>query len=345
MSAEVQTLDLSRIGCSDVATLLGMSRYDEPVDLWRRLVHGEDVERSAYVREAGDWGKRLEHAIAEGGRDKLGLTGPLFRPPSIRSSSRAWQRYSLDYVFGVVDVPAPRGALHQTQSPRIFELKLRNRGSLDAQDWGRDGTSDVAEDVLLQVTAQLEAVRADRDTWTGTDVPDIDSVDVFALVDGQHLRHYPVPYDAELGEIIRERCERFWADHVLTQSPPPLEWREGTSRELRRRYPHLGGELAVVPPEANKLALEALELRERRKTIEAAESVIQRRLEAIASGHAKMRGNGWSWAQWEQRGGLRWGALLERLGLSAEEFEQLKMDFAAPPRRESRVTAAKGKTR
>lgn len=348
MSAQQhQVLDLRRIGCSDLPAILGRDPYREPVDLWTRIVHGVDVAPSAWLEEAGDWGKRLEQAIARGWLERRGDGDlSLYRPPSINPAARAWQRYSLDYVTGVIDLRGTSptmdsGLIQEAGTVDILEVKVRSSMSLAAAGWGADGTSDVDERVLIQVQGQMEAVRADRDSWLGTDVPDVEHVDVLVLVDGQALRHYPVPYDAEIAAAVREEAERFWRDHVVTETPPPLLYGEGTLRELRRRHPRLGDEIRA-PDGADAIARDLAAAREQRKALEETESRLHARLAELAGGAQRMRADDWTWSQSDQEGSLRWGALLdalrERAGLSAAEFEAIKDQHRGAPKRVPRLT-------
>lgn len=346
-----QVLDLRRIGCSDLATVLGRNRYAEPVDLWARIVHGIDIERSAVLEEMGDMGKALEEVVArEGLRRKLDSNAPLYRPPSITPRARPWQRYSIDWLAGIIEHPFDEGVIVQLhgQGPRIVETKVRSYWQIHGTEagWGKDGSADVAEDVLIQVQGQLEAVRADRDSWLGTDVPDVDVVDVLVLVDGQRLRHYPVPYDAELAGMVREECERFWVDHVLTQTPPPLLFGEGTLRELRRRHPRLDGELRADKA-VEAIARELIDLTDARKQLGERIDVLDAQLAAAAAGARRIAGEGWSWSQWDQDGRVRFTAVIDELaklaGVTEAQLDEIKNRHRGPADRQSRLTTKKTK--
>lgn len=333
-----QIIDGRRLGCSDLPVPPGIDPFREPVDLWARMVHGLEPVYSAWVEEAGDMGKRLEEAVAVAGCErKLGLELPVYRPPSILLGD--WKRYSLDFVAGLVDMG---DRLHQvTANPRIVECKVRTTYGLAAGGWGKDGTSDVGERELLQVQGQMHAIRQDRDSWLGTNVPELDQVDVFVLVDGQHIHHHPVRYDPELASLTWEAAERFVRDFVKTGTPPPLLYQEGTSRELRRRHPRLGGKV-VAGPEAEAIARELTAARERRKALEKDEKELKRKLCEIAGDANQLRGEGWTFAQWDEDGPLRWSKLLEDLAarakLDAQAFDALKNQYRGPPVRDSLLT-------
>lgn len=343
-----QVLDLKRIGCSDLAAILGRDRWREPCDVWARIVHGIEPERSAVLEEMGAWGLRLEEPVARAGLDKLKHCGPLYRPPSIKPSARPWQRYSIDFIAGLIDATTGIAArLQVAGSLRVLECKVRSSHALDAAGWGADGTADVAEDVLVQVQGQLEAVKADRDSWLGTDVPDLEVADVLVLVDGQRLRHYPVPYDAELAGMVREEAERFWRDYVLTATPPPLEYGEGTARELRRRYPHLSGE-TVATPEMEEIARAVGRIDLQLADLDIERDQHMRKLAEMAGSATRIRAEGWSWSQWDQAPNPKWSALVEELAtlakLDGPALEALTAKHRGPATRRSRLTTKKGPT-
>lgn len=335
---EHQALNLRLIGSSDAPVVVRRDPYRERIDLWARCYNGVNIVESPWLEEAGDMGKRLEHEIARAGLErKMRLALPLFRPESITPAHRTWQRYSLDFVAGLVDYD---GEILQVAEPRLIECKIRNRFTI--AEWGRDGTSEIGIRELVQVQFQMEAIRADRDAWVGTDVPDIEHVDVIALVDGQHLQHHPVPYDADLAGLIREECEKFWRDHVLTGVPPELEYGEGTARELRRRHPMLSAGDRIAPAHAQTIAAELNKIRAQRKAIEEEEAKLHLKLAEIAGAAKRLHGEDWTWSQSDQDGSLRWGELLrslqQRCGLTESAFEDLKNNFRGAPKRVPRLT-------
>lgn len=43
----MSSLDLSKIGMSDLAVCAGISRWRRPIDLWQRIVQGAKTEETA----------------------------------------------------------------------------------------------------------------------------------------------------------------------------------------------------------------------------------------------------------------------------------------------------------
>lgn len=217
-----EALDLSLIGCSDYPVLAGIASYRSKHDLWMRCAHGMEVGDSPELSHMGDWGKLTEHATAVmlmrelyGEEPEPMFESTLVKPPShTKPDGRPWQRYSLDFVT------SPSGDI----PTMAIECKSRNYWSFKNAGWGeQDGSDDVAIEVLAQVQGQLEAVRYDRDRWTGTSVPDLEQIHVAVMVDGQKLRWFLVQRNQEVGARLVEAAEQFWRDHIEPQVPPPVD--------------------------------------------------------------------------------------------------------------------------
>ena len=370
MTAEAVALDLSRIGCSDLPILAGVDPYAEPIDLFNRIVRGYEPERSREQNEMGELGKLYEMPTVRfyAEHRRTPSTTAVSKPPSITPQARPWQRYSLDAVLGM-----PTSVKHEGATPQeIVECKLRNTYSAQSQGWGEDGDPDgVPIKVRVQVQGQLEAVRADRDAWVGTDVPDLDEATVLCSVNGQSLRIFTVPRNEDLGAALVEAAERFWRDHVLTQTPPPLEWGEGTHREMLRAYPEPTYEKAE-PRQAtwgeHALAGQLKDINAELKHLKSEKRQIELQLMAAVGEHYAINGDGWR-ATWftKQPSGthnqivkelakraringaqrdrlVEWhrAALISTLktlaGVNSADLEQIEDSFRGKPTRELRVT-------
>jgi putative phage-type endonuclease len=181
------------VGGSDIAPILGLSPYRTPLQVYARIVAGEQQQDSAPLRR----GRFLETAVlnlyaAETGAELL--AGPRLRHPRME-----YTRASLD-------------SLAQRDGRRVVEAKTA--GLSEVRHWGEAGTDNVPVHYVPQTT------------WYGgvglaRGVVDTGDVDVAALVAGD-LRVYRLPWDAELFAMIETAVERFWKDHVEPRRPPPV---------------------------------------------------------------------------------------------------------------------------
>jgi len=218
---------LRLIGCSDLPALLGRAEPG-PVGLYNRCVHGISVPRPRWLEDMGRLGKLTEWPTAIAAAELMGHDPEVVtkRPTIIHPAGRAWQRCSPDPF-----IPrSPRG-------PVLFEVKSRASWRLREEGWGEAGTGDVPFDVWVQVQGQMEAIRADRDQWVGTDLPDLERVHVAVLVNGQEVRLYPVDYDRPRAEALAAHAARWWSEHVTRRSPPTMDAYEGSAHYLDVHYP------------------------------------------------------------------------------------------------------------
>lgn len=196
MSLSLQ--DAAKLGGSDLAGLLGLSRWQTPLGIYARVVAALEG-RALPSNDDGPKrrGRHLEHAVLRLYAEETGariLGGYKFVHPRI-----PYGRASLD-------------ALVERAGRRVAEVKTA--GLSELRHWGEAGTDEVPRSYILQTC------------WYGgvalaAGAVDTAEVDIAALVAGD-LRVYPVPHDAELFAMLEAALERFWVDHVLPRHPPPV---------------------------------------------------------------------------------------------------------------------------
>ena len=191
-------LRLDLIGASDAPAILGLSPYAGPGDVWARIVHGV----SSPAGEAAEWGTRIEPLVLAEFARRHGLR--VAKPASVvQPKGRAWQRVSLD---GLIE-------------GRLEAVEIKCVGVSRAAELGPEGTDQVLEGHLVQVQAQMEAL-------------DLERCYVVYLVGGNSYREYTVERSGELGDLVREECERFWTDYVVPRKVPPAFGRLETVKRL-----------------------------------------------------------------------------------------------------------------
>lgn len=177
------------IGGSDVAAIMGLSRYRSPYEVWAEKVGAYDPPDISGV-QAVEWGNRLEPVVkkkyAEEHPDRLArrLNGLL------RSIARPWAQASLDYE--VRDPDLGWGV-----------LEIKTVGLRRASDW-EEG---VPVYYLTQVAHYLGV--------TGRPF-----ADVAVLVGGQEYRDYRIARDEEDVAAVEAAVDSFWRDRVLACDPP-----------------------------------------------------------------------------------------------------------------------------
>ena len=171
------------IGGSDVAPILGLSKWASPLDIYLRK-RGEQPEQDD--NEAMLWGRALEPVIRQQYAER---TGRIVRVPeaALVHSKHTFARANLDGV---------------TDDGRVVEIKTART----AQDWGEPGSDEIPDAYALQVQHYLLV--------TGLAI-----ADVAVLIGGSDFRLYEIHADAELHDMLVEREAEFWS-HVERGEPP-----------------------------------------------------------------------------------------------------------------------------
>ena len=234
--------DLKLIGASDFPMLLGISPWGGPLALWSRLVHGYMPEGTA-SQGAGHHAEAYNRALY---RERTGFE--LLGSASWRHPMHPWLRCTPDDRALTPD------------GRRNVELKRYNF----VKGWGPDGSSQVPEDIWLQVQVQM---------GVGLDNGELDSSssDVSALLRGE-LSIYGVEHVPEVYERCLALGERFHLDFVLPRRFPVglgAELLERDVAALHALFPAPTTEQVLdwdtLPPEAQALVGRWLEANHSRK--------------------------------------------------------------------------------
>lgn len=181
------------IGGSDVAPILGLSKWRTPMDVYLDK-RGEGIDQDD--NPAMFWGRALEPVIRQRYAD---VTGREVVTPAamLRHPTHTHMCANLD---GVAD-------------SRVVEIKTART----ADGWGEDGSDEIPEAYLLQVQHYMI-------------VTALPVADVAVLIGGQDFRLYEVPADPELQAMMIEAEAEFW-QRVLDALPPePTSYADAMQR-------------------------------------------------------------------------------------------------------------------
>jgi putative phage-type endonuclease len=185
------------IGGSDVGAVCGVNPYKTPLQVWeakRGLSEPQEDNPAMF------WGRTLEPVIRQKYSDE---TGRQVQVPTLVAvhPEYPWMLGNLDGV---------------TQDNRVVEIKTAGYPT----GWGEPGTDQVPLTYQLQVQHYMSI--------TGYAVADIP-----VLIGGRDFRIYEVPADAELQEMIIERCREFWG--LVETGIPPAPTNYADVQRLYRR--------------------------------------------------------------------------------------------------------------
>lgn len=171
------------IGGSDVAPILGMSKWTTPLQVYEdKIGIGQEQEDNPAMK----WGRIHEPSIRQEYAETTGRT--VYVPDGIIAHPK--YPFMLASLDGITD------------DDRVFEAKTAR----SADGWGEPGSADVPEAYALQVQHYLAV--------TGKQI-----ADVAVLIGGSDFRIYTLEADKDLQEMLYEAESQFWS-RVLARNPP-----------------------------------------------------------------------------------------------------------------------------
>lgn len=188
LKSRPEWLSARRLGASDSAAILGLSRWSTPYQVWGRKV---GVLPEVEENEAMRLGRRLEPACAAEFAERTGYEVTELPAHSLYICDDA------PFMTATPDRLVQVGAF-----PGLLECKAT--GSHAASDW-KDGIPDEAH---FQALHQLACT-------------DLDFCYVAAIIGSTSFAHHRVERDDALIARMKEQLAAFW-ELVETRTPPPM---------------------------------------------------------------------------------------------------------------------------
>lgn len=186
------------IGGSDVAAILGLSRYATPLSVYQEK-RGE-IEPQA-DNDAMRWGRYLEPVVRQAYADETGN--------EVRVIDQIVRHPIYEHMIANLD-----GFVIPEAGPRrVFEAKTART----ADGWGEPGSDQIPQPYLLQVQHYMAV--------TGFIV-----ADVAVLIGGSDFRLYEVPEDRELQEMLVGAEHDFWQRVQRGDPPEPVTVADAVAR-------------------------------------------------------------------------------------------------------------------
>jgi putative phage-type endonuclease len=181
----------SGIGGSDVAAIMGLSKWKSAYQVWEDKL---GISDDGYDNDSMLWGRLLEPVIRQhyaqlNGVHVYDIASPLRNP-------------AYPYLVANAD-----GAVAKSQGA-VAHKGLEIKTARYTDEWGPEDTDQVPFAYLLQINHYM--LVAGVSEW-----------DVAVLFMGSMYRQYTIKANKELQEQISAACEEFWINHVMTGNPPP----------------------------------------------------------------------------------------------------------------------------
>lgn len=185
------------IGGSDIAAILGESKYASPLDIYEQKLGLRDPEESEFFRRRSryEWPGILDYAEE---RNLRGAAIIAVREDCVTryDPERPYLRANLDaIVYG------------DERGPVNLEIKTVNKYVFDR--WGEDeaGNKILPIEYLFQVQYEMA-------------ISGIHHSDLHFLIGLDKAETFSIGYDPELGSFLMEEASRFWIEQVQHKHPP-----------------------------------------------------------------------------------------------------------------------------
>lgn len=186
------------IGGSDVAAMLGLSKWKTPLQLYQEK-RGELPPQAD--NKAMRWGRYLEPVVRQAYADETGN--------EVRVVEEMVRHPLYEHMIANLD-----GIVIPTSGPRrVFEAKTARTGD----GWGEPGTDQIPQPYLLQVQHYMA-------------VTSFVVADVAVLIGGSDFRLYEVPEDRELQDMLCDACGEFWQRVQDGDPPEPVSYADVQAR-------------------------------------------------------------------------------------------------------------------
>lgn len=218
LTPEQEKARANGIGASECATVLGISPYCTPYELW--LVKTGRMPKEDILTESR---VRLRNAHEE----TIACEYAIQKNVKLKRVNNTIYHKKLPFMLCHLD----RVVIGHR---KIVECK--SSMSWMKSVWGEIGTDNVPIDYLAQVQHQYAC-------------SDYSEADMAVLIDTDDFRIYPIERDNDVIKTIEEKVEHFWRYHVLEDNSP-----EPTTRgDIKLMFPSNNGKFIEVTDEAISL--------------------------------------------------------------------------------------------
>lgn len=226
------------VGGSDVAAILGLSRWRTPFDVWHEktsTLRVEDESKKPWLKR----GKYLESAITRWYADEMGVSLMPMDSSTLSVGPEPWMAGSVD---ALVDADPVYG--------------LECKTSRFSDEWGEPGSD------AIPVETQLQAA------WYCA-VKNVNRWDIAVLLTlKEEFRRYTLHRDFEVERHIVDTCRDWWFKHVVANVPPPVDGSAGASEWLQKRFPRAVEPLRAASIEESDLVSKLNQTRKELRRLE-----------------------------------------------------------------------------
>lgn len=319
------------LGASDAPAVLGVGRKTA-LRLWMELLGMVDREAELpdHVKEAGEWGTRLEPVVLR----EYALDRELFvlghdewmnvvlYTPTGRAIHEDSHRFEANVSTAAVNLlnglmhprhtflfAHPDGFVVDDGAP-VEIVQAKTASAYLSKEWGQEGSDEIPEAYIVQAQFEQRLVELELGRPLATTFP--------LLLGGQKGRQYRVEPHAELQKVIEHRMVRFWTENVEKKVRPEPQDGADFMGFLQAAYPRTTGEERIATEEEHELALELAQVQLELEAAKGREAWLKAQIMDSMGTTKKIQGDGWSATWFEKRGKPAYKAIAEALAPEGE---------------------------
>lgn len=202
------------IGGSDASVVCGISKYKSPMELWL------DKTNQLPYQEAGEsayWGTQLETLVRNEFTKRTGI--------EVRQLNQLLQSEDKPFMLANLDGVCE----HPTYGTCVFEAKTAS--AYKANEW----EDSIPDEYMLQIQHYM-AVTGYKGTY------------IAVLIGGNTFRWRFIERDEEMIAMLIQLESDFW-EHVLSETPPPLDGSNASADFIAERFPDSVPKSKIVLPD------------------------------------------------------------------------------------------------
>lgn len=177
------------IGGSDIAAIFGISQYNTALDIFLEKISTEEPEEEEQQNQFTEWGNRHEPSIITKFEEVMLV--------KCETGMDTYVHPEYPYMRANIDARIDANTILECKTASYFSGK----------DWSPLGGDNIPEPYLLQCAYYAEVVNVSK-------------VYIAVLIGGNDFRIYYYDRNPALGQIILNKVQHFWENHVLQQIPP-----------------------------------------------------------------------------------------------------------------------------
>jgi putative phage-type endonuclease len=225
------------LGGSEIAAVLGLSKWDSRFSLWHRKAGNVPLQDDNTDME---WGRRLEPVIAAKFCEDHPELVPIIGGTYV-NAERPWQVANPDLLLGpACDCDGPIHDCDQSQPTAVLEVKT----SRYADEWGAPGTDEVPPYYLVQCRWYLDVLGVDR-------------AYLAVLIGGSEYREYVIEPDDADTELMRTAGAEFM-ESLRLGIAPNIDEHSATYETVRKLHPGIDGTDVEIPARLARWYLSAV---------------------------------------------------------------------------------------